>query len=187
MSKVKIEGNASGTGTLTIAAPNTNTDRTLTLPDGAGEILTNASEIISAPAFAADTNGTQSLPNITTTVANYGSVDFDTNSCYDSSTSRFTPNVEGYYYVSGCLFFASSSAGVVNSLSIYKNGSRVVAGDQNSDGTARCSFCSALVYLNGTTDYVDMRAYQSSGGNLNIGESSAYNISQFSAFMARRA
>jgi hypothetical protein len=39
MSKVKIEGNASGTGTLTIAAPNTNTDRTLTLPDGAGEIL----------------------------------------------------------------------------------------------------------------------------------------------------
>jgi hypothetical protein len=41
MSKVKIEGNASGTGTLTIAAPNTNTDRTLTLPDGAGEILVN--------------------------------------------------------------------------------------------------------------------------------------------------
>ena len=39
MSKVKIEGNASGTGTLTISAPNTNTDRNLTLPDGAGEIL----------------------------------------------------------------------------------------------------------------------------------------------------
>ena len=43
MSKVKIEGNASGTGTLTISAPNTNTDRTLTLPDGAGELLTDAS------------------------------------------------------------------------------------------------------------------------------------------------
>ena len=39
MSKVKIEGNASGTGTLTISAPNTNTDRSLTLPDGAGEVL----------------------------------------------------------------------------------------------------------------------------------------------------
>ena len=39
MSKVKIEGNASGTGTLTISAPNTNTDRSITLPDGAGEIL----------------------------------------------------------------------------------------------------------------------------------------------------
>jgi len=42
MSKVKIEGNASGTGTLTISAPNTNTDRTLTLPDGAGEIITSS-------------------------------------------------------------------------------------------------------------------------------------------------
>ena len=48
MSKVKIEGNASGTGTLTISAPNTNTDRNLTLPDGAGEILTNASTLSSS-------------------------------------------------------------------------------------------------------------------------------------------
>jgi len=48
MSKVKIEGNASGTGTLTISAPNTNTDRSLTLPDGAGEILTNASTLSSS-------------------------------------------------------------------------------------------------------------------------------------------
>jgi hypothetical protein len=33
MSKVVIQGNASGTGDFTIAAPNSNTDRTLTLPD----------------------------------------------------------------------------------------------------------------------------------------------------------
>jgi hypothetical protein len=39
MSKVAIQGNASGTGTLTIAAPNTNTDRTLTLPDSAGTMM----------------------------------------------------------------------------------------------------------------------------------------------------
>ena len=32
MSLVKVSGNASGTGTLTIAAPNTNSDYTLTLP-----------------------------------------------------------------------------------------------------------------------------------------------------------
>jgi hypothetical protein len=36
MSKVKIEGNASGTGTFTIAAPNTNTDYSLTLPETTG-------------------------------------------------------------------------------------------------------------------------------------------------------
>ena len=48
MSRVKIEGNATGSGTLTISAPNTNTDRTLTLPDGAGEILTDASTLSSS-------------------------------------------------------------------------------------------------------------------------------------------
>jgi len=34
LSKVKIQGNASGTGVITLTAPNTNTDRTITLPDG---------------------------------------------------------------------------------------------------------------------------------------------------------
>jgi len=42
MSKVAIQGNASGTGTFTIAAPNSNTDRTLTLPDEAGTVVTTA-------------------------------------------------------------------------------------------------------------------------------------------------
>ena len=39
MSKVKIKGNASGTGVLTIEAPNTNDDSTITLPDGTGELI----------------------------------------------------------------------------------------------------------------------------------------------------
>ena len=38
MSRVVIQGDASGTGDFTIAAPNSNTDRTLTLPDEAGEV-----------------------------------------------------------------------------------------------------------------------------------------------------
>jgi hypothetical protein len=41
MSQVAISGNASGTGTLTIAAPNTNSNYTLTLPTLTGTILTN--------------------------------------------------------------------------------------------------------------------------------------------------
>jgi len=40
VSNVKIQGNASGSGTLTIQAPNTNTDRTFNLPDVAGDIVT---------------------------------------------------------------------------------------------------------------------------------------------------
>ena len=42
MSQVKISGNASGTGIFMIASPNSNTDRTLTLPDQTGTVLTNA-------------------------------------------------------------------------------------------------------------------------------------------------
>jgi len=39
LSKVAITGNASGTGTLTLSAPNTDTDRTLTLPDNTGTMM----------------------------------------------------------------------------------------------------------------------------------------------------
>ena len=36
MSSVKITGNASGSGVLTFSAPNTDSDRTITIPDKAG-------------------------------------------------------------------------------------------------------------------------------------------------------
>ena len=39
MSKITLEPNASGAGTFTLAAPNSNTNRTLTLPDEAGKVL----------------------------------------------------------------------------------------------------------------------------------------------------
>mgnify|MGYP000202159442 CR=1 FL=1 len=59
MSQVAISGNASGTGTLTIAAPNTNSNRTLTLPDGTGTFTVNGvnSNIVSGTAQAS-TSGT---------------------------------------------------------------------------------------------------------------------------------
>ena len=41
MSKVKITGDASGTGVFTIAAPDSDETRTLTLPDAAGTLLTS--------------------------------------------------------------------------------------------------------------------------------------------------
>ena len=41
MSKIALTPNSSGTGTFTLAAPNSNTSRTLTLPDSAGELLVN--------------------------------------------------------------------------------------------------------------------------------------------------
>jgi hypothetical protein len=59
MSKVKITGNASGTGVLTIEAPNTNTDRTISLPDSTdtlvGQSTTNALAATDTALAAADT------------------------------------------------------------------------------------------------------------------------------------
>jgi hypothetical protein len=48
MSKIALEGNVSGSGTLTIAAPNTNSNFTLSLPTNTGTIITQNS----TPAFA---------------------------------------------------------------------------------------------------------------------------------------
>lgn len=45
MSLVKVQGNASGTGIFTIASPNSNTDRTLTLPDATGTVQVSGNPI----------------------------------------------------------------------------------------------------------------------------------------------
>jgi len=53
MSKVSLQGNISGSGTLTIAAPNTNSNYTLTLPAESGTLITSGGAIdvsASAPA-----------------------------------------------------------------------------------------------------------------------------------------
>ena len=49
MSKIAVSSNPSGTGTFTIASPATNTDRTLTLPDEAGTVLTSGTDVANFP------------------------------------------------------------------------------------------------------------------------------------------
>ena len=63
MSKIALTPNASGTGTLTIAAPNTSTDRTLTLPDETGTVdtLSRAGNVLQV---------VQATYSTTTTIAN---------------------------------------------------------------------------------------------------------------------
>jgi len=60
LSKISLQPNASGTGTFTLAAPDSNTNRTLTLPDEAGNVLTDVSDIESQVKTA--TNATGSAP-----------------------------------------------------------------------------------------------------------------------------
>ena len=98
MSNISIQGNVSGSGTFTIAAPNSNTDRTFNLPDEAGTVITSASDIESQVKTA--TNATGSAPiyacrawvnfNGTGTVAINGSG--NVSSITDNNTGDYTVN-----------------------------------------------------------------------------------------------
>jgi len=58
MSKISLKPNASGTGVFSLEAPNSNVDRTLNLPDEAGTVLTNVSDIESQVKTATNATGT---------------------------------------------------------------------------------------------------------------------------------
>ena len=130
MSKIALTPNASGTGVFTISSPATNTNRTLTLPDEAGTVLTSASSIPTSvltgnistsvltgniiqnagPAFSAYANAAVSIPYSTYTKILYQVERFDTNGAYDNSTSRFQPAVAGYYQVTAGYGLARADA-----------------------------------------------------------------------------
>ena len=60
MSKVSIQGDNQGSGTFTIAAPNSNNNRTFSLPDEAGTALTDASDL--EPQVKTSLNATGDAP-----------------------------------------------------------------------------------------------------------------------------
>ena len=63
MAKIKLTGHASGTGILTVTAPNTSTDRTITLPDATGTLLNSDGSAANLTAIPA-ANITGTLPAI---------------------------------------------------------------------------------------------------------------------------
>ena len=54
MSKIKFTGDSSGSGVFTIASPDSDTNRTITLPDDAGTIVTSAQTTTAAYSFVID-------------------------------------------------------------------------------------------------------------------------------------
>jgi len=148
MSLVKVSGNANGTGTLTIAAPNTNSDFTLTLPTQTGTLMANG------PAFSVYLSANQSVSNTTATKIALNTEEFDTASCFDSTTNyRFTPTVAGYYQFNG-LCVNSGTSITNNWFRLYKNGTAYSSG-LGGGVTSGYLTLNDLVYLNGSTDYVE--------------------------------
>jgi hypothetical protein len=105
------------------------------------------------PAFSVYMGSSQSLSAAIYTTLQLNTKEYDTASCYNTSTYRFTPNVAGYYLLVGSIWFTSA---VVPLCQIYKNG----AAHKNGlyffgiTGGVFSTSISAIVYLNGTTDYV---------------------------------
>jgi hypothetical protein len=91
MSKVAITGNASGSGTFTLAAPNSNSDRTLTLPDVTGTIVTTGSSP-SFPTTIGVGGATPSTSGAGITFPATQSASSDANTLDDYEEGTWTPN-----------------------------------------------------------------------------------------------
>lgn len=138
-----------------------------------------------APAFSAYGNSIQSTTSGVITKMQINTEEFDTANCFDNSTNyRFTPNVAGYYQVNGAIGYANQSAFTL--VYIYKNGSEFKRGTQTySTASLNRYSVTALVYLNGSTDYIELYGLQNSGGSLNT--DATQQTLYFQAFLARAA
>lgn len=113
-----------------------------------------------APAFSASLSGTQTITTGTTTKLQFNTEQFDTNSNYDNATNyRFTPTVAGYYQINVVLDFADVSTGAQDIVArLYKNGSQYLAPVRIHTGAGAewGVTISQLVYMNGSTDYLEV-------------------------------
>jgi hypothetical protein len=131
------------------------------------------------PAFRAYASSTTTIANNTSAKVTLATEQWDTADCFASS--RFTPNVAGYYQVN----YSVRMEGATNlQANLFKNGSAASSGNLVS-ASGFHSTGSDLVHLNGTTDYIELFAYHFSGGNATASISSIGTF--MSGFLARAA
>ena len=145
---------ASGTGNL------------VTVPSVTGTAMVSGN----MPAFSAYNTSNQSVTDSTYTKVTLGTEEFDTNNNFASG--RFTPTVAGYYQINGCVHTGTSS--ITRAIAyLYKNGSSYKRGNDLFVGGAVT--VSAIVYLNGSTDYVELYGYVTATTPLFYGTDTWFN------------
>lgn len=155
-----------------------------------GAITVNGSALTTAtnsPAFSVKLSSTTNRNGEGTVV--FDSEHLDTDSCYDTSNGRFTPDVAGNYMLTFTFVMNGSSSGIIAGAfgAIRKNGSTIIArfwtdpmqSNNNQLNRASCSG-SAIVPMNGSSDFIEIRAYglTTTGGNVRISDDG----SNFSGF-----
>ena len=139
--------------------------------DGSGNLTVQQNGVTlgvfgNQPAFNAYKSGSvQTISNSTVTKITFESEEFDTNNNFASS--RFTPTVAGYYQTNWLINISSGSGSYEWVSYLRKNGTTYKTG--LDAGSLQYGIGgSALVYLNGTTDYIEIWSFQGSGGSKDI-------------------
>ena len=145
----------------------------------AGQVLTSAGAG-APPTFAAvsaETNlpyvylsrsSNQTMSASTFTNIQWNNTILDTASGYDSSDYRYTPNVAGKYFFTCTIQSTYTTSAPVNEyLSVRKNGTSVIQSSHrgNGHGYGNISQACGIITMNGSSDYIDVRAYGDPGGS----------------------
>lgn len=121
--------------------------------------FTSTAVTATVPAFSYYANTSQSITSGVSTKVAINTLVFDTTSNFSTTNNRYQPTVAGYYQINGTVrCTVSGSSGTLFSAYIWKNGAVYAEGAQiqgsgllNSHVTV-----SEVVYLNGSTDYVEL-------------------------------
>jgi hypothetical protein len=138
------------------------------------------------PAFSAYMTANQTPTSGVHTKIQFNTEEFDTNNCYDSTTNyRFTPTVAGYYQVNMHLSSRFATGVTRFSISVRKNATASKEGLDEQNQTLFKLNLSALIYMNGTTDYIEGFGYMEASSPQFSASDQAVNY--FQAFLARAA
>ena len=140
-------------------------DATANAFDGGPFVLSEAPISVANPAFRAALTANQgSISHNTYTKLTYDHVDYDMGGYYDFTNSRYQPLIAVYYQFNVGQMDYSANDVYDFMIGIYKTGqlnsqSRlrlIVPGVSNEDFYASINNVSDVLYLNGTTDYVEV-------------------------------
>ena len=104
--------------------------------------LPSAVAVANTPSFLAYVNSNQSISNNTWTIVSFETELYDTGSCYDTSTYKFTPNVAGKY------FFTVKLRQEVQGISNFQ-----IRIEKNEQDTASYTFPNVIYYNNRPFNY----------------------------------
>jgi hypothetical protein len=159
--------NGSTSGSVTLSSPAVSGTTTLTLPTKTSTLS------IDGPTFSASQSTAQTISGFS--LVQYQTKDWDTAGAFNNTGSTVTlngisvpsyayaPNIAGYYMVNASVLANSATSGMF--VGIQKNASVYQYGTNFPSGTSLYNgVLSTIIYLNGTSDYIQFYAYFNTTG-----------------------